>query len=184
MRCRNLCTPLASVISVIRLLIATLLICWAQFSFAAPEPSLFTGNWEMRYPCTPGMTEPFLKRCQTGEGDSFSLLNVTQRKERICGYHVATAYGTNKVDEGEQDGLGPSINGAVHATIAVVTFRSTRGGSLGQATITRRGDTLVWHVTKPIVGAESYFPRDAVLSRYVGSAKYRAVDCGAKSGDK
>jgi hypothetical protein len=144
----------------------------------AEASGAFDGNWIFKYSCN-GTTGEFADQCRRGEGDSFVLLNLTESGSRVCGYHLATGYGHNKVDEGDLDGGGPSIYGAVSGDTATVRFRSAWTGAIGVATITRRKGSIVWHVVKPPT-EQSLFPDDAVLSKYnISRLPYRPTLCGA-----
>jgi hypothetical protein len=146
---------------------------------AMPRPARasgpFDGNWTFKYSCEPA-TDLFADRCLRGEGDSFALFDLTQEGDHICGYHVATGYGQNKVDEGDLDGGGPSIYGTVVGNVATVRFRSARTKAFGVATITRNKTMIVWRVTKPISGL-NLFPDEAVLSRDVSALAYQPLVC-------
>jgi hypothetical protein len=135
----------------------------------------FDGDWTFKYSCD-SATGPYAERCLRGEGDSFSLYGLTQNGGRICGYHVATAYGQNKVDEGDLDGKGPSIYGTVTGNVATVQFRSAWTGAIGVATITLRNDSIVWHVVKRI-DQQNWFPDDAALSRSISDVPYVPTTC-------
>lgn len=135
----------------------------------------FEGNWTFKYSCD-GATGPYAEQCLRGEGDSFSLYELTQDGNRICGYHVATAYGQKKVDEGDLTGSGPSIYGTVADNVATVQFRAWTG-AIGVATITLRKDSIVWHVVKRI-DEQNWFPDDAALSRVISDLSYPSTTCG------
>lgn len=141
----------------------------------------FDGSWLFKYPCD-GATGLYAESCRRGEGDSFALFDLTQKGDRICGTHVATADGQSKVDEGDLTGDGPSIYGTVVGTVATVQFRA-RNGALGIATITPVKDALVWHVVKPVDG-ESWFPDDASLVRYPSASSYHATNCDVATGQR
>ncbi|MFM0644139.1 hypothetical protein PQR14_07390 [Paraburkholderia bryophila] len=143
----------------------------------AEASGAFDGNWIFKYSCN-GTTGVFADRCRRGEGDSFTLINLTESGNRVCGYHVATGYVQNKVDEGDLDGGGPSIYGAVSGDTATVRFRSAWNGAVGIATMTRRKGSIVWHVVKPLT-EQSVFPDDAVLSKYISRLPYRPTPCDA-----
>lgn len=150
----------------------------------AEASGAFDGNWTIKYSCE-GTTGPYADQCRRGEGDSFTLVNLTENGSRICGYHVATGYGQNKVDEGDLDGGGPSIYGAVSGYSATVHFRSAWTGAIGIAIITRRKDSIIWHVVKPL-SEQSVFPDDAVLSKDISPLPYRPIPCDtaqSKSGE-
>ncbi|WP_234775616.1 hypothetical protein [Paraburkholderia tropica] len=139
----------------------------------------FDGNWVFKYSCD-GATGSYGEQCRQGEGDSFALFNLTQKGNRICGTHVATAYGENKVDEGDLTGDAPSIYGTVVGNVATVQFRA-RTGALGIATITPVKGSLVWHVVKP-AGGETWFPDDASLNRDTSVQSYHAANCDVTTG--
>lgn len=157
------------------LLWPALLIIVLAVTSPAKASGPFDGNWTFRYSCD-GITGLFAERCLRGDGDSFSLLRLTQNGNRICGDHVATAYGQNKVDEGDLTGDGPSIYGTLAGNVATVHFRAWTG-AIGVATITRRKDSIVWHVVKPIK-EQNWFPADAVMNRLVSNVEYRPTTCG------
>lgn len=132
---------------------------------AAGNGKPFKGNWVLVYPCK-NATGLYAERCHQGARDMFSLYDLTQVGAQLCGYHLATAHLGNRVDEGDLSGNGPSIYGVVHGNVARIRFRSGRTGEIGHATLTRKADTLVWHVTKPLQRwEESWIPNDAVLRK-------------------
>lgn len=110
----------------------------------------------------------------------FCIIRSHQKGNRICGTHVATAYGENKVDEGDLTGDAPSIYGTVVRNVATVQFRA-RTGALGIATITPVKGSLVWHVVKP-AGGETWFPDDASLNRDTSVQSYHAANCDVTTG--
>jgi hypothetical protein len=150
-------------------------------ALAAPLPAMasasFEGNWVFKYSCS-NATGIFAERCLRGEGDYFELFDLTQDGDRICGYHVATAYGQNKVDEGDLDGAGPSIYGTVAGRVATVQFRSAWTGAIGVATMTLDKGSVIWHVVKP-AGGQNGFPDDAPLNRDLSQRSYRTTICDA-----
>jgi hypothetical protein len=137
----------------------------------------FDGNWTFRYSCD-GATGTFAEQCLRGEGDSFLLVNLTQIGGRICGYHIATGDGRNRIDEGDLDGKGPSIYGTVAGNVATVQFRSAWTGTVGVATITLLKDSIAWHVVRPIEQL-NWFPDDAVLTHDTSRLRYRPIPCDA-----
>lgn len=165
-----------------RQLFGSVLLWFLLLNQAAASPSianaseLFDGNWQMNYSCARA-TGLFAERCLRGEGDYFQLWDLTQHGNLICGFHVATAYGQSKVDEGDLAGDGPSIYGNVNGNVATVHFRSAWTGSIGTATITRMKTMIVWHVIEPI-GDPIWFPNEAVLSREASPLHYKPTACG------
>ncbi len=129
------------------------------------ERDPLAGDWSMAYSCE-NATGVYAKRCQQGTRDGFYLYELTQEGRTLCGYHLATGQMGNRIDDGYLSGDGPSVHGTVQGKTAQVAFRSGRTGEVGRATLTRDGDTLVWHVTRPIKTAdENWIPSDAVLQR-------------------
>jgi hypothetical protein len=56
-----------------------------------------------------------------------------------------------------------SIFGSVNGNMAEVTFQSSFASTIGQATVTHGGDTIIWKVTVP---PDQYFiPDQATLRR-------------------
>jgi len=135
-------------------------LCVAGPAIGQGTQSTFDGEWEIVYPCE-GATEPYLERCQQGVRDVFNL-SLIQQGRLVCGYHLVTGHLGNRVDEGDLGPPGPSVNGTVSGNVAVLNYRSARTGETGQATLTRTGDTVVWHVSRPLPD-DNWFPDDAVL---------------------
>lgn len=155
---------------------ATLLIFALAAMCPAKASGLFEGDWTFKYSCD-NATSPYAEQFLRGEGDFFSLYRLTQDGNRICGYHIATSYGQQKVDEGDLTGRGPSIAGTVTGNVATVRFRAWTG-AIGVATITLRNGSLAWHVVKRIDG-QNWFPDDALLSRDVSHSSYIPIACGS-----
>lgn len=142
-----------------------------QPCFAEDVPADFSGNWMINYGCqNNGVT------CDTGSGDYFELYGVTQVREQMCGYHVATGNKQRRIDEGDLEGTVPSVYGRVSGNRAIVTFVSTLTGEKGSARVTLERGKLVWDVLTPLK-AESWFPDHAVLRREPAEQKYPIADC-------
>jgi hypothetical protein len=90
------------------------------------------------------------------------LLTLKQQGQFVCGYHLTTGHLGNRVDESDRP--GPSVNGTAKGAVATLTYRSGRTGEIGQATLTRKGGSIVWHVTRPLQN-DNWFPDDAVLKK-------------------
>jgi len=125
----------------------------------------FAGDWSIVYSCE-NATGAYAERCRQGARDGFYLYKLTQEGRTLCGYHLATGQMGNRIDDGSLSGEGPSIHGTIRGKTAEVEFRSGRTGEVGRGTLTRNGDTLVWHVTRPLKTAEqNWIPSDAVLQK-------------------
>jgi hypothetical protein len=164
-------------ITALKILMAFFLVRITMPVVAQSSSVSFDGNWSFLYSCERA-TGVYADRCAQGERDAFALYDLTQEAGQICGYHLATGHLGDRVDEGDLSGAGPSVYGTVRGNVAIVHFRSTLTGEVGKATITRTGDTLVWHVVQSLKG-ESWFPDGAVLSRDNSMVKYRKIECTA-----
>lgn len=137
-------------------------LCVAGPAMGQGTQSTFDGEWEIIYPCT-GATGPYIDRCEEGMRDVFNL-RLTQQGQLVCGYHLVTGHLGNRVDEGDLGPPGPSINGTASGNVATLNYRSARTGEVGQATLTRKGNTVVWHALRPL-NDDNWFPDDAVLRK-------------------
>lgn len=153
------------------------LLCATSSCFGGQSSTVFSGNWRFNYLCdgSPGADSI----CAGRSGDFFVLYDMTQRGDKICGYHIATGHSQAQVDEGDLDGLGASIYGSVTGSVAHITFRSTRTGKVGEARLRRAKDSLIWDVVIEPKG-ESLFPPHAVLHRVPDNEKYPTNDCFAE----
>jgi hypothetical protein len=142
---------------------------WAVFPGAAGASPL-DGNWEVRFPCNGEAT-----MCQ-GRYDLFTLdlwvftLDLWSNGAHLCGSHIASANLGYKVDESD---VRPSIAGTVSGNRAMLSFKSSWGGS-GRATIEAKDGRLYWHTTDH--EGEAYIPHDAILDRK-GASSDRRKDC-------
>lgn len=144
---------------------------WGQ---NAPAP--FDGEWAFTYSCETA-TGAYADRCKQGSRDEFRL-SLLQQGRRVCGYHLATGQLGNRVDEGDLAGPGPSVIGTATGNVVTLTFKSARTGEMGQATLIRDGDTIVWHVTQPL-REDNWFPNDAVLKMQAAQPRFPAMRCEA-----
>lgn len=149
------------------------LLCAAGPTSGQTTQSSFDGEWEIIYSCA-GATEPYIERCQQGVRDMF-MLNLKQQGQFVCGYHLATGHLGNRVDESDQP--RPSVNGKANGAVATLTYRSGRTGEIGQATLTRNRDSVVWHVTRPLQD-DNWFPDDAVLNKKNTRTSQAPASCG------
>jgi hypothetical protein len=153
---------------------------FVMFGGVAPNFSLassFEGNWEFNYSCQT-MVTPNKQICTHDQSDSFMLYDVTQTKGHICAYHLVTGNLQRRVDDGSIVGLGPSVYGTVHGDTALVRFRSSLTGEIGEAKIVHnvKSHTLEWSVVKPLSG-EDWFPTRATLKRSRSALRYTPLKC-------
>jgi hypothetical protein len=119
------------------------LLCLAAGLAVAKDPT-FTGSWD---------TLP-------DENRSFSL-DLVQTGNDVAGYHDAVSQHGNRIDSATAKDGPPTIVGSVKHGIAHVTLKS--GDESGQATITIKGDTMEWKMTKS--DGVYIVPQKAVLFR-------------------
>lgn len=165
-----------------RALLSGLFLTVVQSGFAAgarrPERP-FDGDWVHKYSCEELSATPnAVQQCKkAGTADSFELYGLTQDGSRICGMHVATADLTRRVDDAESI----SVYGVVKNGVATVRFKSARSdddSDLGEATLRRVGDTLIWTKIKGLK-SEDLFPDHVVLSRAARrDSPYEPIKCG------
>ncbi|MHC6050360.1 hypothetical protein ACYT84_01085 [Ralstonia solanacearum] len=139
-------------------------------------PLTFDGEWAVTHSCE-GATGPYAERCAQGMRDVFHL-SLLQQGRHVCGYHLATGHLGNRIDEGDLAGPGPSVMGTATGNVVTLTFKSARTGELGQATLIKDGDTIVWHVTQPL-REDNWFPDDAVLKKQSAAPGHPAMSCEA-----
>lgn len=146
--------------------------------------SFFEGNWKLSALCS-GIDEASCIAVDEDDySDTFMLFDLTQSGDWICGYHMVTGNRQRRVDEGDLDGSGPSISGAVRDKNAEIQFRSALTGNVGNAIIRFKDGKLAWHTVKPLDG-ENWFPTNAILSPTQSTEKnITRLDCGEKLGEK
>lgn len=161
-----------------RSLVAAGLLGVAIPALAQDRSPPFEGEWEIKYSCE-GATEPYIERCRQGVRDVFNL-SLIQQGQRVCGYHLVTGHLGNRVDEGDLGPPGPSVTGFASGNVATLNYRSARTEEMGQARLTRTGDTIIWHVLRPLHD-DNWFPDDAVLTMKNPMSRYSPKPASCES---
>jgi hypothetical protein len=91
----------------------------------------------------------------------FFILRFWSRGKHLCGVHLATSHGQNRIDGGNGD-VVPSIIGVITGDTARVTYQSSFGGT-GTAKIRVHRGNLQWDVVEGT--GESYIPDHEILPR-------------------
>jgi len=125
------------------LLLAYLLAFMNATAHGAPG---FTGSWDSKE-----------------NGDFAFSLDLTQKGNRLEGYHSAVALHGRRLDAVLPSDGPPSIVGIISGGVAKVRFQSGYSDATGEATITLHGNKLEWKITGS--SGVHYLPESCVLYR-------------------
>jgi hypothetical protein len=130
-----------------RNLLIFLLVCLVAFMNATAHgaPS-FTGSWASK-----------------ANGDFEFSLDLTQKGNRLEGYHTAVALHGRRIDAVLPSDGPPSVAGIISGGVAEVHFQSGYSDATGEATISLHGNKLEWKIIKS--SGAHYLPESCVLYR-------------------